>query len=178
MVLIDQPFSLPMETTGSSSRLNDHFPSDSDDSLPVRTPRLEGELDMTPMVDVTFLLLIFFMVTASFSLQKSIQMPRQHSDLASTHPIDNPTDSLDPIQLEIQENGGFLVLTPDWQRETPGKQALISALNQAVGANKNGLRLDIKVHENAKLQTLVDAMDAGTIAGFAAIEVTEVDGFQ
>ncbi|MFI4874992.1 MAG: biopolymer transporter ExbD, partial [Blastopirellula sp. JB062] len=28
----------------------------------------EDELDLTPMVDVTFLLLIFFMVTASFSL--------------------------------------------------------------------------------------------------------------
>ena len=33
----------------------------------------EDELDMTPMVDVTFLLLIFFMITASFSLQKSMQ---------------------------------------------------------------------------------------------------------
>ena len=34
-----------------------------------------GEMDLTPMVDVTFLLLIFFMVTASFSLQKSIEVP-------------------------------------------------------------------------------------------------------
>jgi len=33
----------------------------------------ESEMDMTPMVDVTFLLLIFFMITASFSLQKSMQ---------------------------------------------------------------------------------------------------------
>ena len=33
----------------------------------------EDELDMTPMVDVTFLLLIFFMVTASFTLQKSLE---------------------------------------------------------------------------------------------------------
>jgi biopolymer transport protein ExbD len=158
--------------------LNDHCPAVNDESLPLRRPFRDGELDMTPMVDVTFLLLIFFMVTASFSLQKSIQMPRQHSDLASTQPIDNPTDSLNPIQLNVYENGGFLVLTPDWQRETPGKQDLISVLNQAVGANNNDLRLDIKVHENAKLRTLVDAMDAGTIAGFAAIEVTEVDGFE
>ena len=33
------------------------------------------DLDMTPMVDVTFLLLIFFMVTAAFSLQKSLEVP-------------------------------------------------------------------------------------------------------
>ena len=35
----------------------------------------DNEMDMTPMVDVTFLLLIFFMVTAAFSLQKSIEVP-------------------------------------------------------------------------------------------------------
>ena len=33
----------------------------------------ESGLDMTPMVDVTFLLLIFFMITASFSMQKSME---------------------------------------------------------------------------------------------------------
>ena len=32
-------------------------------------------LDMTPMVDVVLLLLLFFMVTASYSMQKSIEIP-------------------------------------------------------------------------------------------------------
>ena len=32
--------------------------------------RAEPESDMTPMVDVTFLLLIFFLVTAAFALQE------------------------------------------------------------------------------------------------------------
>ncbi len=148
-----------------------------DEELPPRKQRDDGELDMTPMVDVTFLLLIFFMVTASFSLQKSIQMPKQNSDLPSMSNVEEETEELDPIELEIEENGGFLVLAPDWERETPGKQNLISALKQALGANKDGMRLDIKVHENAKLQMLVDAMDAGTIAGFTEIQVAEVDGF-
>ena len=35
----------------------------------------EAELDMTPMCDVTFLLLIFFMVTAAFAMQKSFEVP-------------------------------------------------------------------------------------------------------
>ncbi len=148
-----------------------------DDALPPRKKRDDGELDMTPMVDVTFLLLIFFMVTASFSLQKSIKMPKQNSDLPSMSNVEEPTEELDPIELEIEENGSFLVLAADWERETPGKQNLISALKQAIGANKDGMRLDIKVHENAKLQMLVDAMDAGAIAGFEEIQVAEVDGF-
>lgn len=150
---------------------------DDDDALPPRKKRDDGELDMTPMVDVTFLLLIFFMVTASFSLQKSIQMPRQQSELPSSNPDPDPTDEKDPVELEIDENGGFLVLAPEWEKETPGKQNLISALKEAVGDNRDGMQLNIKVHENAKLQFLVDGMDAGTIAGFAALQVTEVDGF-
>ncbi len=46
----------------------------------------EAELDMTPMVDVTFLLLIFFMVTAAFTMQKSFQVPapmRMHKHAVS-----------------------------------------------------------------------------------------------
>ncbi|KLU02684.1 biopolymer transport exbD protein [Rhodopirellula islandica] len=150
---------------------------DDDDALPPRKKRDDGELDMTPMVDVTFLLLIFFMVTASFSLQKSIQMPRQQSELPSTNNDPEETDEKDPVELEIDENGGFLVLAPEWEKETPGKQNLISALKEAVGDNRDGMQLNIKIHENAKLQFLVDGMDAGTIAGFAALQVTEVDGF-
>ena len=140
-----------------------------------RTPRDEEELDMTPMVDVTFLLLIFFMVTAAFSLQKSIQMPRQQTDAPSTTVVDQEEEDLTPIELQVDEYGSFLVLAADWQEETPGKQNLITTLKRA---NTGGpMRLVIKVHEMCKLQFLVDAMDAGTIAGFNETQVTQVEEF-
>ncbi|MFM7973431.1 MAG: ExbD/TolR family protein, partial [Pirellula sp.] len=44
----------------------------------------KDDMDMTPMVDVTFLLLIFFMITANFTMQKSIQVPAEKSDEASS----------------------------------------------------------------------------------------------
>ncbi len=37
-------------------------------------------MDMTPMVDVVFLLLIFFMITAAFGMQKSLSVPDPESD--------------------------------------------------------------------------------------------------
>ena len=46
--------------------------------------RADSDMDMTPMVDVTFLLLIFFMVTAAFSLQKSLQIPAPKDNSPST----------------------------------------------------------------------------------------------
>ena len=39
---------------------------------PRKMNRDDNEIDMTPMVDTTFLLLLFFMITAAFSLQKSL----------------------------------------------------------------------------------------------------------
>ena len=129
------------------------------------------------MVDVTFLLLIFFMVTAAFSLQKSIEMPKQQTDAPSTSVQEEEVEELDMVELEVDEFGSFLVLAPEWERETPGKQNLISALKEAIAGNQDGMQLNIKVHEMAKLKVLVDAMDAGTIAGFAKLEVMQVEGF-
>ena len=148
-----------------------------DDAPPPRRKRLDDELDMTPMVDVTFLLLIFFMVTASFSLQKSIEMPRQQTDAPSTSTTDEDPEELDQVELQVDEFGSFLVLAADWEKETPGKQNLITALKESMTAGADGMRLAIRVHELAKLQALVDAMDAGTIAGFTQIEVTQVEEF-
>lgn len=147
-----------------------------DEALPPRKKRKEDELDMTPMVDVTFLLLIFFMVTASFSLQKSLEMPRQQSDAASTNPQE-PEEEPDLITVQIDEFGSFLVLATDWERETPGKQNLIGALREAKEGVSGAAKLAIEVHEQAKLKFLVDCMDAGAICGYAELQVTQVDGF-
>ncbi|MEL6105449.1 MAG: biopolymer transporter ExbD [Planctomycetota bacterium] len=151
---------------------------DDDDDLDgfVRKQRDEDELDMTPMVDVTFLLLIFFMVTAAFSLQKSIKMPKQQTELPSSQEVEEQ-EEVDTTEIQIDEFGSFLVMAPDWEQETPGKQNLITALKKAIDGSNNGMKLQIKVHEQCKLQFLVDAMDAGTLAGFAPIQVTQVEGF-
>ena len=141
-----------------------------------RAAREEEELDMTPMVDVTFLLLIFFMVTAAFSLQKSIEMPRQQTDAPSTTVVEQEEEDLEMTEVQVDEFGSFLVLAPDWEQETPGKQNLITNLKRAIEGSA-GMRLVIKVHEQCPLQYLVDAMDAGTIAGFAETQVTQVEEF-
>ena len=151
---------------------------DDDDAVPIKLKPEEGELDMTPMVDVTFLLLIFFMITAAFSLQKSMESPRQQSDAPSLNSQEQDPEELDVITVQIDELGSFLVLAPDWERETPGKQNLILALREARGDGSNPVKLDVQVHEMAKLQALVDCMDAGAICDYGEMQVTQVDGFE
>ena len=130
-----------------------------------------GDVDMTSMVDVTFLLLIFFMVTASFNLQKSMEIPRQQSEIAGD-PIDEPEET---VKVQVDQHGSFLVMTPHWELETPGKQNLTTALMKAAAESSQRRQLSVEVHDLAKLEALVAALDSGATAGFADIRVTQFD---
>ena len=134
--------------------------------------RKSVSVEMTSMVDVTFLLLIFFMVTASFNLQKSIEMPRQQT-AGDGIPPDEP--ELAVVTVQVDQRGSFLVMTPQWEQETLGKQQLITTLKRATAESTETLRLSVQVHELARLNALVDVLDAGTTAGFAEVQVTQVD---
>ena len=176
----DPPVATPessLDAEDAAAELEEEEDEDALDQVLPKSNRPEEEMDMTPMVDVTFLLLIFFMVTAAFSMQKSIEMPRQQTDLPSTSVVEDEQDELDVVELQVDEFGGFLVMAPDWERETPGKQNLITALKEAIAVATAGMKLKIQVHELATLESLVNAMDAGTIAGFAELEVTQVEEF-
>jgi len=67
-------------------------------------------MDMTPMVDVTFLLLIFFMITAAFDLQKSMQTTPpepEEEGAAQTVTVEDLEES--SILVEIDSNDNVMV---------------------------------------------------------------------
>lgn len=51
-------------------------PDEEGPALPYRHPNDEAELDITPMIDMTFLLLIFFLVTSIPDNQREVELPR------------------------------------------------------------------------------------------------------
>ncbi|QDV88420.1 ExbD/TolR family protein [Planctomycetes bacterium TBK1r] len=135
------------------------------------TRRNESELDLTPMIDVTFLILIFFMVTASFSMQRAIETPNPENDQASREAV---VRDHNPLRLHVDRHGSFLLMATDWQKELVGKQELVSELAAAKRATPMTSDLRIEVESAARLQALVDAMDAATIAGFQQFQLTEI----
>lgn len=61
-------------------------------------PQVEMELDITPMIDVTFLLLIFFMVTSTMQAEKDLDVP------VARHGVS--VETADSTIVEIQNRGG------------------------------------------------------------------------
>ncbi|MFS1701912.1 biopolymer transporter ExbD [Aestuariibacter sp. GS-14] len=62
----------------------------------------EAQVDMTPMLDIVFIMLIFFIVTTSFVKEKGLDVNRPENK----PPSDNPTRSL---SIRIDEMGKIMM---------------------------------------------------------------------
>ena len=140
----------------------------------------EGELDMTPMIDVTFLLLIFFMVTASFSVQKTIQRPAARQEDPSMNAVPEPQeDNPDIVTVQVDEFNAYNVITTEWDRIAGSKQDLIVALNEAHtgSGGQQPSKLVVQAHEDCIHSSVIAALDAGREAQFESFEVSTVEQF-
>jgi biopolymer transport protein ExbD len=153
---------------------DDEIPEEVRDFSLKKEPIPEDEMDMTPMVDVTFLLLIFFMVTASFTMQKSIEQPRAAPD----DPAPMEQEILeDYIEIAIDQNNNYYVTSPnEAEREAPSEREMRAILSDAK-ANTSATRLVIKAHLDCKHSRVITAWDAGVMVGMNKIEIktTEQD---
>ena len=139
----------------------------------------ETEMDMTPMVDVTFLLLIFFMVTASFTLQKSLEIPKAESQDPSTEVVDEvPEEQNDFVTVVVDENNTFQVSTIDWEEEAASEQDLYIQLRLAREGDSTGsipTKLRVEANGEALHEKVVAALDAGPATGFTEIQLVTIE---
>jgi biopolymer transport protein ExbD len=131
--------------------------------------REDTDMDMTPMVDVTFLLLIFFMVTAAFSLQKSIEVPAPKDNSPSTRAVPEEEEE-DPseVTVVVDEYNTFRVLTSEEDVECPSEQELLMRLRMA---SQVATKMLVKANGEAELQYVVTALDAGTAVGMEQVQL-------
>lgn len=125
----------------------------------------DAESDMTPMVDVTFLLLIFFMVTAAFALQNVLDVPplQEKGPGEAEQAIEQPD-----VIVEVDQFNTFYVLTAAWEREAPSEHELLVILREARAEDADGTsanRLLVKAHEDSLHEKVVAALDSGAAVG-------------
>lgn len=122
---------------------------------------------MTSLIDVVFLLLIFFMVSTSFVKQSQINISLPQADSSTVIP-----EAADQIDIMITETGTFLV---NGRELINNRAETIRNALQKVSAGRSNLPLTISADANAKHQHVVTAMDVAGRLGFTQISIATVN---
>ncbi|MCG6156282.1 biopolymer transporter ExbD [Rubinisphaera margarita] len=124
------------------------------------------EMDLTPMVDVTFLLLIFFMVTASFSIEKSIEVPVPDPDQQGASQTVMPLEELEDqsILVEIDAANRYFI-----ESEVVEDPRDLPQLLAEVRTRDSKSEVIIKVDERSHHEAIVAAIDAAQEVGMQRI---------
>lgn len=128
-------------------------------------PKKTEELDVniTPLIDVVFLLLIFFMITTTFQRESQIKI-----DLPKTT-TQSKEKKQKMVELSIDVSGNYYV---DNQRVVNSStKTLIRALNIAKAGRKN-IPIRISADAKASHQSVVTAMDAAGRVGFKHMSIS------
>ena len=129
--------------------------------------RAEPEVNLTSLIDVVLLLLIFFMVSTSFVKQSqiSIRLPEAESSAIVE-------ETADFIDVMITEQGTYLVDGRELINNRP--ETIRNALLKISGGNTD-LPLTISADANARHQFVVTAMDVAGKLGFVKISIATVN---
>jgi biopolymer transport protein ExbD len=129
-----------------------------------RRPRNEVSIELTPLIDVVFLLLIFFMVSTTFirETQLDLELPEASGELQQ------PEEQ--SIVITIAENGMYAV--NDQALVNNRLATLMRALRQQIGEGDASRQLIITADANASHQAVVRAMDAAGQVGLTRLSIT------
>ena len=129
-----------------------------------RRRRHEGVLELTPLIDVIFLLLIFFMVSTSFVVNREITIKLPESTSAASESNDQQ------LIMLVDAAGGFLI-AGNLYRDT-SVEALAEVLRGQLGgqtADPVSIRLD--VDEATDYRFVIKAMDVCRAAGISDVRL-------
>ncbi len=134
------------------------------------------DMDMTPMVDVTFLLLIFFMITAAFALQRSFEMPTpENSEPSSNATLEDLEQDPDYLMVRIDRFNTYHVSAASWddEQEVPNPVDLLIKMREAVGKGGPGRATKLLVIASGEAfhDSVVQAIDAGNELGLEDVQI-------
>ena len=119
----------------------------------------KGKLDITPLVDVVFLLLIFFMLSSSFIMQPGIKVDLPNSVNAEPNKLENIVVTL------TQENQVY------FNNERVTLEGLKRRIRRSIRKSPLG-RLIIKADTNSRHGSVVEVMNIARQVGVEKIAIT------
>lgn len=131
------------------------------------------EMQMGPMIDMVFLLLVFFMVTAKPIQQESdidIGLP---GTVAQEESVDIPDEQRIVIAADGQVILNELPMDTATSRELPTLLGTLIRFKQAADANKSEALVTIDAHDDAAHQRIVDVLNVCAKAEITGVTFAE-----
>jgi len=133
-----------------------------------RKPRENVEINLASLIDVVFILLLFFVVTTTFTreTQLKVDLPEAASG--------TPPEQTELKQLEV-------LIAVDGSYSLNGQQLLKNDLDSLMAAlqkeseGDNSLPLTISADGKTPHQAVITAMDAAGKLGFSHLRITTVE---
>lgn len=129
------------------------------------------EVNLTPLIDVVFLLLIFFMVSTTFDRHAKLKVSLPESSVKATQ------QQSDPLVLSIDAKGNYFLndrQIVNQQLETL-KQAILKTLGDKAD-NIENVSLVLRADANTPHQAVVRAMDAASQIGLTKLSIATIEG--
>ncbi|MFP6860816.1 ExbD/TolR family protein [Pseudomonas sp.] len=133
-----------------------------------RKPRENVEINLASLIDVVFILLLFFVVTTTFTRETQLKVDLPEAVTGS------PPEQAELKQLEI-------LIAADGSYSLNAKQLLKSDLPSLMAAlqkeseGDNSLPLIISADAKTQHQAVITAMDAAGKLGFAHLRMTTIE---
>jgi len=122
----------------------------------------EPEVNLTPLIDVVFILLIFFMVSTTFQKESEIKIELPE---ASADPVEEKKDVL---ELVIDAEGRYFIE----QQQVVNTE--LNTLKKAIGkflGERTGIPVVIRADRKTPYESVVRAMDATSQLGLVQMSL-------
>lgn len=128
------------------------------------------EVNLTPLIDVVFLLLIFFMVSTTFDRHTKLKVSLPEASIKATQ------QQSDPLILSIDANGNYYLNERQIvnQQLKTLKQAILKIMSEK-NINIKEASLVLRADANTPHQSVVRAMDAASQIGLTKLSIATVE---
>jgi biopolymer transport protein ExbD len=127
--------------------------------------REEPEVNLTSLIDVVLLIVVFFMLSSTFVEEGRVRIRLPEASAMPTRP------AADPLVVAVTEQGRYVVNGRELINASP--ETLRAALLQEAGEDRS-MRVTVRAEARATHQTVITAMDVLGRLGFAEISIATV----
>jgi len=124
------------------------------------------DVNLTPLIDVVFLLLIFFMVSTTFDRHAKLKVELPEASAKTEQQLE------EPVVLSIDVKGNYFI--NDRQVVNTQLDTLKIALQKTI-ADKKDVSLVLRADAKTPHQSVVRAMDAASQVGLTRLSIATIE---